>query len=183
MASGPISWKWWGNSGNISTFFAQNHRSSDCSHELKTFHLLEKATNLDNILKAAYFLPTSLHLAKAMVFSSADRVEQWRRIDAWCGIPESPLTASETVHLPGVYWSDWCHKPSIFARLRIDHRKRLWYWGITQSDEGDDQRWHSMDRGRDLGAAMDRAHSVRQIHGLVIDINWAVEVNPVRKSL
>ena len=70
----------------------------DCSHEIKRFLLLGRKvmTNLDSTLKSRYiFLPTKIHLVKAMVFPVVMyECESWTikkaeclRIDAfelWC---------------------------------------------------------------------------------------------------
>ena len=76
MASGPItSWQIDGETMETVTGFiflgSRISADGDCSHEIKTYLLLERKvmTNLDNILKCRDItLPTKVHLVKAMVF-------------------------------------------------------------------------------------------------------------------
>ena len=80
MASGPInSWQIDGDTGEtvetVTDFIFWGSKitaDSDCSHEIKRRFLLGRKvmTNLDSILKSRdiFFLPTKIHLVKAMVF-------------------------------------------------------------------------------------------------------------------
>ena len=76
MASGPItSWQIDGETMETVTDFiylgSKITADDDCSHEIKRCMLLGRKvmTNLDSILKSRdIFLPTKVHLVKAMVF-------------------------------------------------------------------------------------------------------------------
>ena len=76
MASGPItSWQIDGETMEIVIDFilggSKITADGDCSHEFKRHLLLGRKamTNLDSILKSrGIFLPTKVHLVKAMVF-------------------------------------------------------------------------------------------------------------------
>ena len=99
MASGPItSWQIDGETVEIVADFmflgSQITADGDCSHETKRHLLLGRKvmTNLDSILKSRnIFLPTKVHLVKAMVFPVVmDGYECWtvkkgehQRIDAF----------------------------------------------------------------------------------------------------
>ena len=74
MASGPItSWQMDGERMETVTDFilggSKITADGNCSHEIKRHSLEEKVDNLDSILKSRrLFLPTKVHLVKAMVF-------------------------------------------------------------------------------------------------------------------
>ena len=75
MASGPItSWQIHGEAmKTVRNFIWGDSKitaDGDCSHEIKRcLLLLRKAmTNLDSVLKSRDYLPTKVHLVKAMVF-------------------------------------------------------------------------------------------------------------------
>ena len=75
MTSGPItSWQIDGETEEtVRDFIFLGSKvtvDSDCSHEIKRrLFLGRKAmTNLDSILKSRHYLPTKVHLVKAMVF-------------------------------------------------------------------------------------------------------------------
>ena len=76
MASGPIT-SWQIDGETVSDFILGGSKitaDGDCSHEIKRHLLLGRKvmTNLDSILKSRDItLPTKVHLAKAMVFSSS----------------------------------------------------------------------------------------------------------------
>ena len=99
MASGPItSWEIDGETVEIVSDFilggSKITADGDCSHEIKRCLLLGRKvmTNLDSIFKSRYItLPTKVHVAKAMGFSSimygceswtVKKAEHWR-IDAF----------------------------------------------------------------------------------------------------
>ena len=79
MASGPItSWQIDGETVEIVTDFIfwalKITADGDCSHEIKRCLLLGRKamTNIDSILKSRDItLPTKVHLAKAMIFSTS----------------------------------------------------------------------------------------------------------------
>ena len=76
MASGPIT-SWQIDGETVSDFILGGSKitaDGDCSYEIKRCLLLGRKvmTNLDSILKSRDItLPTKVHLAKAMVFSSS----------------------------------------------------------------------------------------------------------------
>ena len=110
----------WGNSGNSSwLYFLFWRRSSkitadgDCSHEIKRRFLLGRKvmTNLDSILKSRdiFFLPTKIHLVKAMVFPvvmcgseswTINKVESQRihtlKLRSWRRLLRVPWTAKRS---------------------------------------------------------------------------------------
>ena len=98
MASGPIiSWQIDGETGETVTDFifwgSKITADGDCSNEIKRCLLLGRKvmTNLDSILKSRHFLPTEVHLVRAMVFlivmygceSWIIKMVEGRRIDAF----------------------------------------------------------------------------------------------------
>ena len=76
MASGPYT-SWQIDGATVADFIFGGPRitaDGDCSHEIKRRLLLvgKAMTNLDSLLKSIDItLPTSVHLVKAMVFSSS----------------------------------------------------------------------------------------------------------------
>ena len=78
MASGPIT-SWQIDGETMETVTAFNFLDSritvdgDCSHEIKRCLLLGRKVmiNLNNIFKNRQYLPTKVHLVKAMLFSSS----------------------------------------------------------------------------------------------------------------
>ena len=75
MASGPItSWEIDGETvGKVADFIFLGSKitaDGDCSHEIKRCLLLGRKamTNIKHIKKQRHYLPTKVHLVKAMVF-------------------------------------------------------------------------------------------------------------------